>query len=1195
MPLHLLINNKFFLLAALGLLALFSSSGVATAQSYYNSTGGNQSYTVPAGVNCIYVKMWGAGGGGGDNGNGGDGGGGAYVAGYLTVTPGETLTLVVGSPGARGEVNSNGDWNGSATFGGGGVGRRDNRGGGNGGGMTAIYRGGTLLAVAGGGGGGGGSGSNGGDGNRYQGGGAAGVGGTGQRGGDRDGLARGSGGCGGTPTSGQNCTNGQDGGSLFGGNGENLGNTTYGAGGGGGGYFGGEGGNSGGNNSGGGGGGSSFFSGNLAGTASANYEDAGNAGDGDNGGNYGRGGTRGNYNAQGGRLVVYTVGAYVPGSLTINGSPSNATVCINSTVAITQGTGQQINGGGYYYCIGFDANNSGWIDAGESWTVCGGPGYENVFSVNSPVLNQVGQWVIHTNGFNACSQYGPGTTRYVQVINQNAALAGTLLANGQSGNVTVDAGTTVNFTRSGGTYNAHYYIADHTNAWPGWDICNDNCHTGNSFSRQFNQSGQYLIRLHPEVCGLYNWNEASDIWLTVRPRPYVETKLRFDMIGNPDNTTLTANAFHEINRNLVMHLPFNGNYSDVSGNNHNAQPGGGNPLFTEDRHGNHGRAIQLNGTSDFLQIPTLLNLSGDEITISYWFKGSSTQSAVRQQSGAGYLVAGWGGQHILSHDGGTGGLSHGNATDGNWHHLVLTWQREYAHYAGQGVTKFSSYLDGNLVAQRNSVAATIPNMNSPVYIGCYNDGVNPPSEFTNGILDDIRIYRKALTQTEVRQLYGDYGSNPHSNSYSYTWSPGTGLSSISTKNVTASPTSTQTYVASATTGGGPVSNNGQGDRSSTITVVNKASVSINGGTIHCGTSPNTTLSVAGSQANLVAHYPLTSNLNDISGSNLHLSGSGGTITASGLQMTTSSVYQSVSTGILNTDTYTFAFYLRFDALPDGFWRKIFGYNAGGSDRTPGLWKYPTDMRLHWRHDPGNTGIDEAPYYELNRWHHVAGVKNGATFTLYIDGIAVYSGAVANPKTGGNAALVFGAAPVTIREVKIFNRALSAADVNATRAWTWSSGTCNANNLGTGTSVTVAPTSTTTYYVSDLISSINGNYCSGQTTITVNPLPTATISNNSIAEVCVGTAAQNITFTGANGTPPYTFTYNINGGGNQTVSTIGSNTSISVPISTATKQILEYNLLSVKDSSPTECSQNQSGQATINVTFPVSPTLNSVGP
>ena len=63
---------------------------------------GTYTWVVPGGVNSINIQAWGAGGAGGSgslNASGGGGGGGEYHEGSLAVTPGDTLTFVVGSRG----------------------------------------------------------------------------------------------------------------------------------------------------------------------------------------------------------------------------------------------------------------------------------------------------------------------------------------------------------------------------------------------------------------------------------------------------------------------------------------------------------------------------------------------------------------------------------------------------------------------------------------------------------------------------------------------------------------------------------------------------------------------------------------------------------------------------------------------------------------------------------------------------------------------------------------------------------------------------------------------------------------------------------------------------------------------------------------------------------------------------------------
>ena len=71
-------------------------------------SGAEQLYTVPDGVDLLYVRMWGAGGGGGTKRGvanttlalaGFSGGSGGYSEAYVSVTAGEVLSVVVGGGG----------------------------------------------------------------------------------------------------------------------------------------------------------------------------------------------------------------------------------------------------------------------------------------------------------------------------------------------------------------------------------------------------------------------------------------------------------------------------------------------------------------------------------------------------------------------------------------------------------------------------------------------------------------------------------------------------------------------------------------------------------------------------------------------------------------------------------------------------------------------------------------------------------------------------------------------------------------------------------------------------------------------------------------------------------------------------------------------------------------------------------------
>lgn len=113
-------------------------------------------------------------------------------------------------------------------------------------------------------------------------------------------------------------------------------------------------------------------------------------------------------------------------------------------------------------------------------------------------------------------------------------------------------------------------------------------------------------------------------------------------------------------------------------------------------------------------------------------------------------------------------------------------------------------------------------------------------------------------------------------------------------------------------------------------------------------------------------------------------------------------------------------------------------------------------------------------------------------------------------------------------------------------------------------------------VQDGSSTTCSNAQTGTVTILVNPLSLAAISGT--VDVCEGDVAPVITFTGSNGTAPYTFTYNIDGGANQTIISTGNTASVNVPTGTAGTFV--YNLLSIRDASSTTCLNSQVGAATV---------------
>jgi len=131
----------------------------------------------------------------------------------------------------------------------------------------------------------------------------------------------------------------------------------------------------------------------------------------------------------------------------------------------------------------------------------------------------------------------------------------------------------------------------------------------------------------------------------------------------------------------------------------------------------------------------------------------------------------------------------------------------------------------------------------------------------------------------------------------------------------------------------------------------------------------------------------------------------------------------------------------------------------------------------------------------------------------------------------------------------------------------------------GNSVTVsAPTNVVGSFTYNLVNVADANCGQAQTgtaTITIRPLPTATVSGT--AATCLNTSDPIVTFTGAIGTAPYTFNYTVNGSSVRTITATTNTATLNVPTNIA--GTFTYTLVSVTDAYAT---QAQSGSAVVTI-------------
>ena len=151
----------------------------------------------------------------------------------------------------------------------------------------------------------------------------------------------------------------------------------------------------------------------------------------------------------------------------------------------------------------------------------------------------------------------------------------------------------------------------------------------------------------------------------------------------------------------------------------------------------------------------------------------------------------------------------------------------------------------------------------------------------------------------------------------------------------------------------------------------------------------------------------TATLKNLGNSSLDFTG-GSQVNSDKIEGHFSAYYRTPTTNVLDTDFHSIFFRVRFNSTgtyPNGWsggWDQIFEFDGGG-DRVPGVWRFPTSRRIHWRYNPSNTGCDfgDNDTFPINTWHFVGVTKNGSAARMFINGNNVGTATVSNPKTTGS--------------------------------------------------------------------------------------------------------------------------------------------------------------------------------------------------
>jgi len=225
--------------------------------------------------------------------------------------------------------------------------------------------------------------------------------------------------------------------------------------------------------------------------------------------------------------------------------------------------------------------------------------------------------------------------------------------------------------------------------------------------------------------------------------------------GEADNYDIKLNngiltIFHDFERGLIAYYPFNGNANDESGNGRDGKING-ILTSTEDRKDKLGAAYDFGSEGGSVLIDAL----EDEglktgFTYSLWFDSVGKTSRSWQ-----YLInQGWeasGSPIVLRCQASGGSMRIGQGIANSirldfqktgWHQLVLVHDGN----------RLSAYLNGDFASGiSSSIRVEIPDV--PINLGGLTMADGSMEYQWNGLLDDVRIYNRALDATEVAALY----------------------------------------------------------------------------------------------------------------------------------------------------------------------------------------------------------------------------------------------------------------------------------------------------------------------------------------------------------------------------------------------------------------------------------------------------------
>lgn len=227
---------------------------------------------------------------------------------------------------------------------------------------------------------------------------------------------------------------------------------------------------------------------------------------------------------------------------------------------------------------------------------------------------------------------------------------------------------------------------------------------------------------------------------------------------------------------LVAYYPFNGNANDESGYGNNGTVY--DAALTTNRMGKPNSAYAFNGSTSYIHVPNSDQINFDrdqDFSCSVWVSVPAAQAdldvvdnAILEKwsfSGGYPFVVRYENESHPEHPGEIAAHRYDGTTSSMLHSGIVLSRNVFHHIAYiKQDSSLSLFVDGCLSSRTNDSAVASTKNSSDLFVG--RRGVSQPYDILfKGVIDDIRIYNRALSASEVMQLYmeGGYGHPPLGN------------------------------------------------------------------------------------------------------------------------------------------------------------------------------------------------------------------------------------------------------------------------------------------------------------------------------------------------------------------------------------------------------------------------------------------------